>query len=119
MSALSSAPCVGAANILVIPVWFTDSNSYIAASNKEKVRSDIQTAYFGTNEETGWRSVKTFYEEESHGALTFTGTVSEWYSCGQSMSYYATETSNTTNLVKTASDWYFNNHTSDKRKNYG
>ncbi len=65
---ISSAPCVGAANILVIPVWFTDSGNYIASSNRENVRSDIQAAYFGTNEQTGWRSVKTFYEEESHGA---------------------------------------------------
>ena len=114
---ISSAPCVGAANILVIPVWFTDSGNYIASSNKENVRSDIQAAYFGTNEQTGWRSVKTFYEEESHGALTFTGTVSEWYSCGKASSYYDTDSSLTCDLVVTASDWYFSNH-SDSRKNY-
>lgn len=115
---ISSAPCVGAANILVIPVWFTDSGNYIASSNKENVRSDIQAAYFGTNEQTGWRSVKTFYEEESHGALTFTGTVSEWYSCGQSSDYYATSSSRTSSLVTTASNWYFTNHSSDSRTNY-
>ena len=104
---------------MVIPIWFTDSGNYIASSNKENVRSDIQTAYFGTNEATGWRSVKTFYEEESHGALTFTGTVSEWYSCGKSSSQYYTDANATVSLVKTASDWYFNNHSStDKRKNY-
>ena len=67
---LSTTPSVGEANILVIPVWFTDSSTYISASNKENVREDIHAAYFGTNEETGWRSVKTYYEEESHGALT-------------------------------------------------
>lgn len=116
-SAISSAPCVGSANILVIPVWFTDSGNYIASSNKENVRSDIQAAYFGTNEETGWRSVKTFYEEESHGSLTFTGKVSEWYSCGKASTYYNTDSSLTSDLVVTASDWYFNNH-SDARTNY-
>lgn len=103
---------------MVIPIWFTDSGNYIAASNKENVRSDIQTAYFGTNEETGWRSVKSFYEEESHGALTFTGTVSEWYSCGKSSSQYYTDTNATVSLVNTATTWYFNNNTTDKRKNY-
>lgn len=103
---------------MVIPIWFTDSGNYIASANKENVRSDIQTAYFGTNEETGWRSVKTFYEEESHGALTFTGTVSEWYSCGKSSSQYYTDTNATVSLVNTATTWYFNNHTTDKRKNY-
>ena len=116
---ISSAPCVGSANILVIPIWFTDSSEFIDASNKENVRTDIQTAYFGTNEETGWRSVKTFYEEESHGALTLTGKVSEWYSCGKSYKYYTVEdnTDKTATLVTTASDWYFNSH-SDSRTNY-
>ncbi len=108
---------MGAANILVIPVWFTDSGNYISNSGKENVRSDIEKAYFGTNEDTGWRSVKTFYEEESHGALTFTGKVSEWYSCGQASSYYATSSARTTSLVTTASNWYFSNH-SDARTNY-
>ena len=128
-SAISSAPCVGSANILVIPVWFTDSSNYITASNKENVRSDIQTAYFGTNHQTGWRSVKTFYEEESHGALTFTGTVSEWYSCGKSSTYYGSDyyyedpsdedsyVSRTPDLVQDASDWYFTHH-SDNRTSY-
>lgn len=109
---------MGSASILVIPIWFTDSGNYISNSGKENVRSDIQAAYFGTNEETGWRSVKTYYEEESHGALTFTGTVSEWYSCGQSSSYYATSSSRTSSLVTTASNWYFTNHSSDARTNY-
>ena len=116
-SPISSAPCVGAAHILVIPVWFTDSGSYISNSGKNNVRSDIEKTYFGTNEDTGWRSVKSFYEEESHGALTYTGTVSEWYSCGQASSYYATSSARTASLVTTASNWYFSNH-SDARTNY-
>lgn len=33
-------------NILVIPVWLNDSSNYIANSNKEFVRSDIETAFF-------------------------------------------------------------------------
>ena len=113
---------MGAANILVIPVWFTDSGNYISTGKKDAIKADIETAYFGTNEETGWRSVKSFYEEESHGALTLTGTVSGWYSAGNNSSYYGQDdgyVTKTTTLVRNATDWYFNTYnTSDKRKNY-
>ena len=117
---LSTTPSVGEANILVIPVWFTDSSTYISASNKENVREDIHAAYFGTNEETGWRSVKTYYEEESHGALTLTGTVSGWYECGKSSSNYRVDDdlSKTIGLVKTATEWYFKQNQTANRTDY-
>ncbi len=118
---ISYTPSVGEANILVIPVWFTDSNNHIASSNKSKIREDIQKAYFGTNSDTGWRSVKTYYEEESHGALTLTGTVSSWYEPGERSSKYGNDddyTSNTRSLVRKATDWYFNNNTSVSRKSF-
>ena len=118
---MSSTPSIGEAKLLVIPIWFKDSNSYIATSNKEIVRSDIEKAYFGSNEDTGWRSVKTYYEEESHGALTLNGTVSNWYSINSNSSSYADENSgvySTVSLVTTASNWYFQNNPSDSRDNY-
>ena len=59
---LSCSPSLGSTKLLVIPVWFTDSDNYISTSKREQVREDIQKAYFGSNEDTGWRSVKTFYE---------------------------------------------------------
>ena len=117
---LDSAPCTGKAKLLVIPVWFNDSSKYISTAKKETVRSDIEAAYFGTNSETGWRSVKTFYEEESHGRLSLTGTVSEWWSCGYNASTFYSEddgAENTSSLVVDAVDWYFKNH-SDSRKDY-
>lgn len=119
---LSCAPSVGNIKLLVIPVWFNDSSTYI--SSKDNVRSDIQKAYFGTESETGWHSVKTFYEEESGGKLTITGCVSDWYSCGKSVSNVSFSTSNdryadvTPNIVKSATDWYFTNNPSDSRTNY-
>ena len=116
---LSSTPCVGEAKILVIPVWFSDSSNFISPNAKRRnVKSDIETAYFGTNEETGWRSVKTYYEEESFGALTLTGKVSDWYECSNSCSYYKqdNDTSRTTQLIKDATNWYFNNNPSDSRR---
>ena len=120
---MSCTPSVGKAKLLVIPVWFTNSGNYI--TKRDQVREDIESAYFGNEESTGWRSVKSYYEEESLGNLTIEGTVSEWYECGQDISYYtqdpASETSGapkTSALVKKATDWYFTNHSSDKRTNY-
>ena len=85
------------------------------------MRSDIEKAYFGTNKETGWRSVKTFYEEESQGTLTITGTVSEWYTETRSVSQFGSEDTgadNTMGLVTTAANWYFSNHTDESRSAY-
>ena len=55
---LSSTPTVGKANLLVIPIWFNDSATFINQDKKGNVRDDIEKAYFGKNTDTGWRSVK-------------------------------------------------------------
>ena len=102
--------------LLVIPVWFSDSTTYISSSKKESVRSDIEKVYFGTEEETGWHSVSSYYAAESFGACNMTGTVSDWYSPGIS-SREATEEV-TTNLVLTATEWYFKGHPLESRKDY-
>lgn len=115
------SPSEGSVKYLIIPVWFTDSSTYIKSAYKEQVREDIKTAYLGTTSETGWQSVKTFYEVESFGNLSIDATVSEWYEPGvasskyQSDDDYGTETSK---FVQSTVEWYFNNHTSDKRSNY-
>lgn len=123
--AYSCTPSTGTAKLLVIPVWFNDSSRFVKESNKDKVREDIGNAYFGDNETVGWRSVKTFYEEESHGSLSLSGTVSDWYEVNKSYEYYAideaSETSGapkTSSLVEEATRWYFDNHTSEKRTDY-
>ena len=118
---LSMTPSTKKANLLIIPVWFTDSGNYIDTSKKETVREDIQTVYFGKNTDIGWRSVKTYYEEESHDAnLKITGDVSNWYEPGVSSTNYYVDSSDdgpikTKNLVKNAVTWYFE-HNSDKSR---
>ena len=118
--ALDACPSVGTPKLLIIPVWFTDSDKFIAASKRESVRDDIRKAYLGTPEETGWHSVKTFYEEESDGALTLNGTVSEWYEINQKYADYGPESAQdkTLKLVSSAADWYFLNHPGEKRTDY-
>ena len=121
----SCTPSLGNANLLVIPVWFNDSNQFIKDSHKETVRDEIFDIYFGDTDVTGWHSVKTYYEEESHGKLTLSGTVSEWYEVNKSYTYYATDEPSeisgapkTTSLVETATEWYFETHNDEKRTDY-
>ena len=117
---LSSCPSSGNVKLLVIPVWLTDSAKYIATSKKASVRNDINNIYFGTKTATGWHSVSSYYYEESGGALNISGTVSEWYDSGLNTTTVGNYSSKSTakNVVKEATDWYFNNHPSDSRKNY-
>ncbi|MBQ7242841.1 MAG: Ig-like domain-containing protein [Bacilli bacterium] len=122
---LDSAPSLGKANLLVIPVWFKDSSTFIAESKKETVRSDIQKAYAGSAEDTGWHSVKSFYEEESKGKLELDVKVADWYTVNQSYKAFGSGDEGaeaTTELVATASDAYFNqfpeNQRASKRKEF-
>ncbi|MBO7614404.1 MAG: Ig-like domain-containing protein [Bacilli bacterium] len=117
-----SAPSLDKTKFLVIPVWFKDSSEYI--SNKNNVKIDIQKSFFGTSEDTGWESVKTFYETESNGRLSIKGTVSDWYEVNYSHNLYNYDldsprpnSKSIYDLVNDATNWYFNTH-SDNRKNY-
>ena len=103
----SSAPLSGSLKALIIPVWFTDSSNYI--TNKDNVKADIQTVYLGSEKDTGWHSVKSFYEVESRGKLTFDGFVTDWFSCGYPSSRFHKDTSQatyTSSLVGDAFSWY-------------
>ncbi len=116
---IDGAPTIGECSLLVIPVWLTDSSSYVSTSKKSNVLSDIETAYFGSTSATGWHSVKSYYEAESKGALTVSGTVSDWYESGLSMSQVGTYgASETASLVKSASDWYFNQNPGQSRTDF-
>ena len=115
---LNYCPSTGSAKLLVIPVWFTDSNQCIALSSRENVRADIEQAYFGSPSNIGWHSVKSYYETESMGRLSLSGTVSSWYECGLQSGAVATDLEATGSLVKSAADWYFSANPSDSRRNY-
>lgn len=115
---LSNTPTIGEVNSLVLPIWFKDSNQFIASGLKESVKEDINKVAFGTKEELGWHSLKTYYEEESSGLLTLNGVVSDWYVSNKSFVDYGTDENATKELVKEAVNWYFNNNPQDSRKNY-
>ena len=115
-----NCPLSGHPKLLVIPVWFNDSTTFISESSKELVRNDIETSFVGSNEETGWRSVKTFYEEDSLGVLSLEATVSEWYSITSNYTAYGTDSNltKTRSLIDNAVAWYFENNPTDQRSNY-
>ena len=119
---ISSAPTKGKAKILIVPVWFTDSNKYITnANHKKNVLDDIETAYLGTQEATGWHSVKSYYEAESRGALTLDGFVTDWYECNMASTEMYKENEDNTktpNLVRSAYTWYKKTYGSSNIKDF-
>ncbi len=115
-----NTPLVGNPKLLVVPVWFNDSDTFISADHREMVRDDIRKAIFGTNEETGWRSLKTYYEQESFDIINISGTVMDWYETGTSYETFASSSvggHNTETLVTTATDAYFEN-SGENRQDY-
>ena len=107
-------PKTGNPKLLIVPVWFEDSDTYITStSQKNTIKSNIQKAYLGSKAETGWHSVKTYYEEESNNALSLTGVVTDWWECG----VYADDCDEATTeaLVDEAVTWYFSSHSSERK----
>lgn len=68
--------------MLVIPV-------NLNSDNKTDVMYDrIKKAFEGTEEETGWESVKTFYQKSSYGKLTIEFEFTEWFTPQYTASQY-------------------------------
>ncbi|MFA5503268.1 MAG: hypothetical protein WDA35_02640 [Bacilli bacterium] len=106
---MDSMPTSGVVNLLVIPVQLT------GYPMTETTRTAIQKAYFGTEAETGWHSVASYYHTESNGKLTITGVVSPTYQAPYGTSI---NQSQTTNLVTTATEWYKTNHSTNNGKEF-
>lgn len=119
-SVLANCPSTGSPKILVIPVWFADSSTYLTSDEyKDNVHEDMATVFFGTPEETGWHSLSSFYAEESGNKLTFTGTVSdEWYQSEFTSSLVGAQAAYTMAIAIDAVGEYFASHPEDDRKSY-
>ena len=120
-----TTPYEGEARVLAIPVWFTDSNNFINASitdskgktQKEQIIEDLTTALFGSNDELAWRSLRTYYLEESFGKLNISGKVSDWYEVNKKSTDYGDKDDAITTLTESAINWYFN-ETGEERSDY-
>ena len=73
-------PTKGHSKALIVPIWFNDSNKFITSqAMKDQIKSDIKVAYLGTEDETGWNSVRTYYEKDSYNQLFIDGVVADWF----------------------------------------
>ena len=83
------------------------------------VLQDLDLSFNGTSQETGYESLSSYYSKMSHEKLNITATISDWYHADKGYEYYGKESnfSSLEQLVRDATDWYFNNH-NDSRKNY-
>lgn len=72
----------GTQKLLIIPVCFTD---YPAPTD---FKENIELAFFGTEEDTGWESVQSFYKKSSYGKLNITGTVLESFQTNEPSTYF-------------------------------
>lgn len=74
---------IGTYNVLVIPINFKLSSKY-----NEKQLKNLEIAFNGTSEETGYESVKTYYQKSSYGKLNMTFDIVSPYTTEKIARYY-------------------------------
>ena len=109
------APSKDKLNVLIIPVAFTNS-----VNDTEAILNDINTAFSGTEEETGWESVSTYFEKCSYGSFDIDFTVApEWYQSSLSKNTAGKMSGlDTGKLGQEAVDWYRDNYSNDNCKEF-
>ncbi|MDE7167949.1 MAG: hypothetical protein K2O28_03770 [Clostridia bacterium] len=93
---ITGLPSTGTYNALVIPIKF--SNTTVSQTDL----SNLNIAFNGTSEQTGWESVKTYYQKASYGKLNLSFDIAG-YNMG-SVSYYTASNSSTYYAGLTATD---------------
>lgn len=76
-------PSTGTYNALVIPVQFKGDTITQTQLN------NLNVAFNGTSTETGWESVKTFYQKSSYGNLNLTFDIQPVFQASSTASYYS------------------------------
>ena len=115
-------PAEGEVKILVIPVWFTDSDYFFSEAQREQILEDIEYTVNGDRPETDFKSLKQYYEEQSYGAITMDITVSDFYYSSTSYEDYTdyeeSKKYNSRILGTDAIAWYFANNTDESFDDY-
>ena len=83
-------PSTGAYNLLVIPVQFSDK----PISDEQMDR--LGKAFNGTNADTGWESVNSYYKKSSYGKLDMTFDVQKPFVTDKNYKYYEDYSGNIT-----------------------
>lgn len=76
-------PTTGDVDVLVIPISFPNYQA------NDTMLNNIEKAFFGNENDTGWESLASYYKESSYGKLNINGDVTEWYTPKRTQSYYA------------------------------
>lgn len=84
-SEIVSLDSTGHQNILVLPVCFKDFSLEFLGLKEEEVISNLNKAFFGKEEETGWESVSSFYEKSSYSNLHINGEVAPVYTIDKTL----------------------------------
>lgn len=113
-------PNEGNVKLLVIPVWFSNSESFFKESHKTQILEDIRAKILEEKTEDNYWSLKSYYETESKGKVHIDATISDFYTSGTSLVNYTDtgDTSLTYKLVNDATNWYFSNNPTDSINNY-
>lgn len=121
-----TTPHIGEARVLAIPVWFTDSDKFISTdesikdsnnkTQREQILEDLDTVLFGDNEDLIFRSLRTYYLEESLGKLNISGKVTPWYEIDRESTYYGDKDDAITSLTVEAVKWYFDESGTDETR---
>ncbi len=69
----------GDKKLLVVPISFTDSDTYQNEKKKNEKTIFLQNAFFGENKRTNYYSVAGYYNASSYGQLKITGEVAPWF----------------------------------------
>ena len=112
----SAIPNQGDPEILIIPIYFTDSSDYIPEDKKDIVKNDIEKCFFGTKEDCGFESVTSYYSTLSCNRCNLKGKVLDWVSVEHSFMDYAYSEDSTVALVKSVTNDYFESSNDDRTK---
>ena len=90
--------------VLVIPVDFTNH----PADNN--MLNNLELAFFGNSEDTGWESLKSYYYKSSYGKVNISGTVLPVFHTNKTSGYYERidEDSAVNSIIKSALEYYDN-----------
>ena len=112
----------GTVRLLVIPVWFTDSDVFFNESQREQIVEDIEYTVSGNRPSDEFFSLKQYYEDQSFGSITMDITVSDFYNSDTSYKdytdYEASKINNTYTLCDDAVNWYFATNTDERFEDY-
>ena len=75
-------PSLGSPKVLVIPVNLDNTKK------TDEVRNSIVKAFKGTEKETGWESVMTYYQKSSYNKFNLDFEVTEWFTPSKTASEY-------------------------------